>query len=295
MPTRLILPLVNTVGTNVEFPTLFLSDAVTVKPIEDEDYATLHRDAEETYMSIVSPKTLCAYASPPEDNIETFARELGTRVQFAFRTFSSSALLISHAALISKEGDAKATVSLSVELLSSPFPKALREAPFQFNQGTTDKQLHDWFAVIDGAGKNHTPVHITLSRFNSALVRSDPFDRIIDITVSMESLIKSTQELKFKFALFHAFLCAPTADKRQEVFELLGMLYDARSSIVHGDTATKSAQKKIQATIDKYEECVASAQTSISYYLLYLYQHPPDKWPQHLEQLVLGTTKRITD
>jgi len=147
---------------------------------------------------------------------------------------------------------------------------------------------------VETAGKKYDPIHITLSRFNSSLIRSDPLDRIIDLTISMESLIRSSYELKFKFALFNSLLSEPQTEKRFERFELLQTLYDARSSVVHGDI-TKAAQKKIDEVIKKFSEIVLLAQAAINYYLLYLFQNPPGEWSAHLEKLALGVSPRLTE
>jgi hypothetical protein len=291
---RLIIPLLNSEAVGLEIPTLFLSKNITVKVIDDEDFTALCRDAEELYRPLVSPKTMCVYVEEPaEKGIAQVATSLAARIQFTFKTFSTSPMLISHAAIMEKEGAAKPRLKESVELSTLTYSDDLRNTQFLFNAGTNSEQLHDWFTVVNTATEKHDPVHITLGRFNSALIRTDVFDKIIDVTISMESLIKSVQELKFKFALFHAFLCEADPERRLELFEQLQTLYDARSSIVHGDIAAKASAKKIQQTIDRIDSLIGVAQRSISYYLSYLYNNSPDKWQNHLEGLVIGSEQRI--
>jgi hypothetical protein len=291
---RLIIPLLNSEAAGLEVPTLFLLENIAVKIIDDEDFTALCRDAEELYRPLVSPKTLCVYLdNPAEGGRAQSAISLAARIQFTFKTFSASPILISHAAIIEKEGNDKPKLKESLELSTLTYSDQLRNTQFRFNAGTSSEQLHDWFVVVSAATSKHEPVHITLSRFNSALIRTDPFDKIIDVTISMESLIKSVQELKFKFALFHAFICEADPTRRFELFEQLQILYDARSSIVHGDTATRGSAKKIAKTVDHIEALIGVAQRSISYYLSYLYANSPDDWQDHLEGLVLGTEQRI--
>jgi hypothetical protein len=294
MPIRLIIPLLNSEAIGLDVPTVFLSEYITVKVIDDEDFTALCRDGDELYRPLVSPKTMCVYVEEPaEDKIEQLAASLTARVQFTFKTFSASPMLISQAAIIQKEGKAKPRLIQSIKLSSLTYSDELRNRQFLFNPGINSGQLHDWFTVVNAATEKHDPVHITLSRFNSALIRTDVFDKIIDVTISMESLIKSMQELKFKFALFHAFICEADPERRLELFEHLQTLYDARSSIVHGDTATKGAAKKIQQTIERLDALIGVAQRSISYYLSYLYSNRSDDWQDHLEGLVLGSQQRI--
>jgi len=79
-------------------------------------------------------------------------------------------------------------------------------------------------------------LEVALSRFNQSYGREFPDDRIIDLTIALESCllaaIKSQTELKYRFTLRGAALLAKTR-KPQETNSLLSALYNARSSIVH--------------------------------------------------------------
>ena len=79
-------------------------------------------------------------------------------------------------------------------------------------------------------------LEVALSRFNQSYGRDFFDDRLIDLTIALESCllaaIKSQTELKYRFALRGAALLANTR-KPQETNTLLLALYNARSSIVH--------------------------------------------------------------
>ncbi len=79
-------------------------------------------------------------------------------------------------------------------------------------------------------------LEVALSRFNQSYGRDFPDDRIIDLTIALESCllaaIRSQTELKYRLALRGAALLAKTR-KPQETNSLLSALYNARSSIVH--------------------------------------------------------------
>ena len=70
---------------------------------------------------------------------------------------------------------------------------------------------------------------ITLSRFNSCFLRSSDHDKVIDVAVSLESLLASMTEIAFKFALFTAFVTHADATRREETFRLLQVLYSAEA------------------------------------------------------------------
>ena len=135
---------------------------------------------------------------------------------------------------------------------------------------------------------------LTLSRFNSALFRKESFDKIIDITISLETLISGTTELRNKFSLFNAWSAGVENESREEYYELLLKLYDARSAIVHGASMTdKEYKKKIDPIINKWDKIIDIAKKSIAYYLLYKYQNEPNSWYDHQRKLALGLEKRI--
>lgn len=291
---RLIIPFRNILETNFEVSPWYIAESVYITEVLGEDFVTIYKEDQEKYAPVLSATTNCLYMDdPPEDAIDTLARSLATQVQYVLKTFASSPILLSHALLIQNPGP-NGQLSGCVELLNAPFPHSLKNNSCVFNAGTSEKAVHDWFSVVETAGKKYDPIHITLSRFNSSLIRSDPLDRIIDLTISMESLIRSSYELKFKFALFNALLSEPRSEKRFEQFELLQRLYDARSSVVHGDI-TKGAQKKIDEVIKKFNEIVLLAQAAINYYLLFLFENSPEEWSEHFEKLALGVSPRLTE
>jgi hypothetical protein len=287
--TRLIIPFRNALETKFEVSPWYLSDSIYIREILGEDFGSIYKENQELYTPILSAKSTCLYIDEDFDgNPEALARSVATQIQYVIKTFATQPILVSHCALLDISGD-EPRLAAMIELLSTPFAET---KPCILKEDATEKELHEWFTVVRTAVKNHDPVHITLSRFNSSLLRSDPLDKIIDLTVAMESLIQSGVEIKFKFALFNSLLSEPVTEKRFERFKLLQTLYDARSSVVHGDI-TKSAQKKIDQILERFDEIVMAGQAAINYYLIYLFEKPPEEWSEHLEKLALGVDVRI--
>ncbi len=75
---------------------------------------------------------------------------------------------------------------------------------------------------------------VALRRFNRAYSREIGEDKIIDLTIALESclLAGETKELSYRFALRGAALLSKSKDPK-ETKKLLKAIYDARSSIVH--------------------------------------------------------------
>lgn len=99
----------------------------------------------------------------------------------------------------------------------------------------TVKRLVEELHKLD-ARQHRGGLEVALRRFNQSYSRDSFEDRIIDLTISLESCllsaIKSKTELNYRFALRGAILLARTRNA-QEAEKLLSALYSARSSIVH--------------------------------------------------------------
>jgi hypothetical protein len=149
-------------------------------------------------------------------------------------------------------------------------------------------------AVNKTCAENPT-VLFTLERFNSSLLRPEMFDKIVDITISIESLITGKDELRYRFSLHNAFVAASQPQAREEAFSLLQSLYDARSAIVHGDIDSKDNKKAIAKATEKWPDIVRLAKATINYYLLFLGEHKKSEWNEHLKRLVFGLDQRLID
>lgn len=81
------------------------------------------------------------------------------------------------------------------------------------------------------------PREIALKRFLLGCTRDDPADALVDFAVALEALLlpgSATTELRYRFRLHGARFIASHPVERQGLFDQLGRVYDARSSLVHG-------------------------------------------------------------
>jgi hypothetical protein len=155
--------------------------------------------------------------------------------------------------------------------------------------------LSKFYDVISKVYEKHPGIILTLDRFNSALFRSGTYDKIIDITIALESLIRGKTELRYKFALYNSWADGEVDIKgRKDCFNLLMSLYDARSEIVHGSAQTaKQHERIVSPIIRRWDDVIKIAENILGYYLLYLYFNDIDKWYEHQENLSLGIERRI--
>lgn len=294
---RLVIPLLNQKVETIDLPVWNLAPNVSLaKEIPDEDFLVLMRgDAEEIYRPMLNSKTTCICIDDfPEPNATSIS-QIATCIRYCLNTFAGgSPIAIPNVAVIRKDGaNRKFQENIVVQEISHTH--GLQQNPFAFKPSTEADAVSKLFELVTTVSRKHSEVDVTLTRFNSCLVRPAAYDKLIDATISLESLIASTTELRFKFALFNSFIAEAEPSKRAAAFLFLQVLYDARSSIVHGSSNVKSNAKKIQEVTEKFPEVTRLALNAINYYLFYLYEERSTKWGDHLEGLVLGVERRITD
>jgi hypothetical protein len=296
MPTtRLVIPLLNVSSTLFEIPKWHLAEDVYLSQISDEDFATLHREAEEQYVEWLKARTICInLEDPPSDAREEHARSIAIMLSFVFNAFASeSPLIVSKAAYIDKQPASHH--SLSVDLQSAPVGAALAKAVYGLRPLANPEPLVSLFKVVRAVFAKNPAILVTLDRFNSSLVRANPYDQIIDITISLESIVESSTEIKFRFSLYNSLVAEPDTMKRRATFEMFETLYDARSAIIHGDIKSRANAKKIEATRQSMRDIHKAAVAVVSYYLMYQFKERKTPWKDHMDRLALGEETRVTD
>ena len=294
-PTRLVIPLLN-VGTSMfEIPKWNLSNDTFLCQIADEDFATLHREAEDQYDQWLKARTVCVNVDdPPVDNREEYARSVAVSLAFVFNTFAIAApLILWRAAYLTRSPENHH--ALTVDLHSQPVGNPLTAAPFSLRKLANPEPLSSLYKIIRAVVDKNEAILVTLDRFNTSLLRTNPYDQIIDITISLESIVESSTEIKFRFSLFNSLVAETDPKKRRATFEMLKTLYDARSAIVHGDVHSGANKKKIEQTRQNMREIHKAAVAVISYYLLYQFKDTTLAWKDHVEGLALGEEARVTD
>lgn len=93
--------------------------------------------------------------------------------------------------------------------------------------------------------KHDKYLNIALRRFNLSYTRNLPEDRLIDLTISLEStvLAKERDELKYRLALRGSFLLRNIRIP-EETNNVLKKMYDIRSAVVHNGSTINDFFKK---------------------------------------------------
>lgn len=290
---RLIVPLLNFGTTLFEIPKWHLDDNVFIARIDDQDFATLHRESED-YRSWLAATAICIHLEdPPDENLDEHVRTKAIGATYVFNAFSASnPAIVSHAAYLSKTPECH--FKRSFDLQNAPIGNALACAPFTLRELDTAEPLVSLFKIVVAVTTARPTVLVTLDRYNTSLVRTNIYDQIIDITIALESIVESSTEIKFRFSLYGTLLAEADPTRRRKTFDLLQTLYDARSAIVHGDISSRAAKKKIDAINREFKEVQRLALAVISYYLIFHYKEPKNSWKEHLDNLALASGVRVT-
>lgn len=145
--------------------------------------------------------------------------------------------------------------------------------------------------------REHFP--IAYRRFCTLPLRMEPDDRLIDVSIALENVLLTDlkDELRFRFALRGAWVLHPVDGvMRQNRFHALRDLYDARSSVVHGDES-KSKKQNPAALADVGETALVEIMNNISGQGPGPGEKPYDRkcWKEHVEALELGAGPGLSD
>ena len=112
------------------------------------------------------------------------------------------------------------------------------------------------------ASPNAELLRIPLRRWETSLSRRDLEDKLIDVWISLESLLQIDKELSFRAALRLAeFLGTSGPHKKKDIYDKTKLSYDWRSAIVHGGKTKKLANRQsleetVQLTTDWIREAL---------------------------------------
>jgi len=122
-------------------------------------------------------------------------------------------------------------------------------------------------------------MHITASRYVRYVRSENSQDALMDLSISLESLLDSQTEISFRFGSCLAKVAGAKGKKAEDMATLLSDLYDVRSKIAHGDPAAAKLIRQIQPKLPLLHEL---ARRILTIYMLYLSDHSRDDWKSHL-------------
>lgn len=167
-----------------------------------------------------------------------------------------------------------------------------KETDFNIKSKIDIAVVKGFYDVLDKSTTKSKSLIIALERFNSSMLRMNSAEKLLNLTIAMESLLSAQTEISYKFSLYHSYIATSDPTDRVLYVSLLKKLYTARSMIVHNGDEDHQKVNDVIASMDKY---IKLAKKSIAYYAFYLSAENPKNWSVHLDNLVLGKDKRINE
>lgn len=236
----------------------------------------------------LNSKTKAFFHEVTEDFSEVDLKREFHALGFALNLSSDGApALLGETYIIKKIG--KATVKSILPAKQIFSMKQIKEEKFKLRSQVTSGQIREIFVLSQKAILKNKTLSITLSRFNSALCRTDKDDFYIDLAVALESVIRASSEISFRFAILNTIISERDVTRRHSVYKLLKKFYNARSKIVHG--AIKPKDYLNETELDKI---VSIAKLAILYKIKFFSNDEANyDWDEHQTKLILGQDSAI--
>jgi hypothetical protein len=270
-------------------PVCYFSDEHHLAQINETDFGIVLTACPDDYRGALSGRFRCVYYDADDGISDEKILQNGQLIAFTLNYFSSlDALYFPLAIKIEKLGrKSRALFKLErqSQLLSPP-----DSLNYRLMHGTTVAELRKLFSLANAAMKAAPRARLMITRFNSALRRSELEDKIIDLSVALETMLDDNTEISFKLSLYLAFICQ---QDKPAAYELFKSFYDVRSRIVHGALHQQRAQRGVEEMGQRLPEVIKLSKAAMLYYFSYLGQNDPATWGKHCLGLVLGSEQVI--
>lgn len=124
-------------------------------------------------------------------------------------------------------------------------------------------------------------LHVTARRYVRFATSTNDADRLLDLCISLESLLDSQTEVSFRFGVLLAKVCNRNGAEARSAADLLSQLYEIRSKLAHGDPSATALVKKLEP---KLVELRSLANRILTIYVLYTSQRSRTDWKEHLKK-----------
>lgn len=154
------------------------------------------------------------------------------------------------------------------------------EHPFMFDLATLktedEPDLRQLWCSYQKAVSANPWLDFALERLYRSFFTLVANERIVDLTTILEILYShdSTTELKYKLSIRTAFCLEQEKQRRIDLYKLMALMYDVRSSIVHSGMISKTCQKKIDSDYKGTEAFVAEVEKIVFASLEFFIRNP---------------------
>lgn len=289
---HIVIPIINPISDNITLP-IFFNNEIAINTITKEDYYFCNVFIESNHQEfekLLQTSSKCITISlNSTNNLEQVMNESSSMLLFILNYFKKSEPLYLFMSLfISDDG-----ASLQNTLFDLPANyQSYLQKEFDFKEGINTSVLIETYTMLEKAYKNNPAILFTCNKFNEFHYKTKLNEKIVDLTITFESMIPGTTELRYRFCVTQAILSEPKIGSRKLAFGLFDKLYNSRSGIVHGDIDTNSRKKDIDFVTSSLDQIYQYLRSSLFYFLAFTSENSKKSWEQHLTQLVIGTETR---
>ncbi|WP_299145965.1 HEPN domain-containing protein [uncultured Tateyamaria sp.] len=256
-----------------------LGGNISIRTIKSEHFGAILKKSP-SHASLIKPNSKsiiidCADQPPIHD---TISYDL-LSCTFALNAFSDRGSVIHHNPVTIRFN----RVHSATEIHDHQAVAAADNHDFALKAGTTPADVAAVYSSVRSAVNRDPKLSISLRRYNAAMAKTSPDEKVIDLAICLESMFASQTEISFQFALYNTVMAEASAEKRHDVYKLLKNFYRWRSKIVHG---THSLD---QPWFDEnWGKIVRLATLSVLSKTAFISANEPGGWTEHLEKIVLG-------
>lgn len=161
-----------------------------------------------------------------------------------------------------------------------------QSTPPIFAKSLTGDTATKWLVrFLNARGKISDRMHITADRFVRYSQGKHLADSLLDLCISLESLLDSQTEVSFRFGTCLTKVAAKKGKEAEEMAKLLSDLYDLRSKLAHGAPEAFKVLEKLQPTQPELRKI---ARIILTNYVLFISDHSRAEWKQHLHTLLFA-------
>lgn len=166
---------------------------------------------------------------------------------------------------------------------------------FYMRAGINDDLVGTACRKVASAAKRAPWIRVSLEHLLLALDKAGLSEGILDMTICLESLIRATTEIAFRFSHQIPRLVTNSPSEIEDYQALLRDLYEVRSGHVHGAGPSAKSRKRLQHVQSRMDELESIMRDSIRYAIEFHARSgvTKDAWDTHLNQLLHGTAARL--
>lgn len=258
---------------------IVLGEKVTVRTITNEHLGAVLKKIP-SYASFLKPNSKCIIVdcNDTHPNKNSVTKDLLSST-FSLNAFSESGSIIHHAPITIRHN----RVHTAIDVYDHQSTPTTDDHRYEIRSGTKPSEISTVYSSVRRAIDRDPKFLISLRRFNAAMSKSFPDEKIIDMAICLESMFSSQSEIAFQFSVYNAILSEKDTDRRLDAYILLKKFYGWRSKIVHGTHILD------QGWFDNHWDTIVRLATlSILSKTEFISENEPSDWQQHLEKLALG-------